>query len=105
MASGGKLSGVNAYFQLTRGLVDENLNYIGYRDNWEVVHTLERWGIKMTWDDGTYHLEGDNLRFHGGQLKRGIARALTKSSVMRSGTDDGDRSSDQRRRDRRAPLR
>ena len=35
----------------------------------------------MVWDDGKYNLEGDNLRFHGGQLKKGIDRALKKSAV------------------------
>ena len=81
MASGGKLIGSECILPINKGLVDENLNYIGYRDNWEVVHTLEKWGIKMVWDDGKYNLEGDNLRFHGGQLKRGIDRALKKSAV------------------------
>ena len=52
MASGGKLIGSECILPINKGLVDENLNYIGYRDNWDVVHTLERWGIKMTWDDG-----------------------------------------------------
>jgi succinate dehydrogenase/fumarate reductase flavoprotein subunit len=81
MASGGKLIGSECILPMNKGLVDENLNYIGYRDNWEVVHTLEKWGVNMRWDDGKYYLEGDNLRFHGGQLKKGIDRALKKSAV------------------------
>lgn len=81
LASKGQLIGSECILPINKGLVDENLNYIGYRDNWEIVHTLERWGIKMMWEDGTYHLERDNLRFHGAHIKRGLARALNKSAV------------------------
>ena len=42
MASGGKSIGSEYILPINEGLVEENLNYIGYRDNWDVVHTLER---------------------------------------------------------------
>ena len=47
------------------------------------MNALERWGVKMRWDDDKYYYQKgmDNLHFHGGLLKKGIARALQNSSV------------------------
>ena len=79
---GRKFIGAFNILPINKGLVNKNLTYIGYQDNWEAVHALEKWGFKMKWDDDQYRFSApDNLRFHGRNLKRGIARALKKSPV------------------------
>jgi succinate dehydrogenase/fumarate reductase flavoprotein subunit len=79
---GMKYIGTRNLSPMNKGLVDENLIYLGYKDNWDVVHTLEKWGLNMKWDDGQYRSpRTDNLRFHGRDIKKVIARALKKSPV------------------------
>lgn len=79
---GRKFLGTWGMLPINRGLVDENVVYIGYRDNWETVHALEKWGFKMKWDDDRYNFNmPDNLRFHGRDLKKGLAKALRDSPV------------------------
>lgn len=81
-AGGRKFIGTFNLLPINKGLVNENFTYTGYKDNWEAVHALEKWGFKMKWDDDQYMFSApDNLRFHGRNLKRGIARALRNSPV------------------------
>lgn len=77
-------TGTISIVPITRRLIDENLVYIGYRDNWEVVHALERWGINMKWDDGQYKIGPripDAISIHARNIKRDIARILKDSPV------------------------
>lgn len=79
---GRKFIGTADLMPTTKGLVNENLVYLGYKDNWEVVHTLEQWGLNMKWDDGQYYfVSHDNLHYHGRDIKKIVARALKKSPV------------------------
>jgi len=71
---------------ITAGLVDENLIYLGYKYNWDVVRTFEKWGLDMKWDDGQYNFSPyadspDDLRYHGLHIKKVIADMLKKSAV------------------------
>jgi len=86
ITSGRKFLGTASYMSIMKGLIDENLIYIGYRDSWEVVNALEKWGINMKWDDGQYFFSPDpsmpdNIFFHGRNIKRGLADQLKSSSV------------------------
>ena len=77
-----KFIGTLGLLPIAKGLVNENLVYIGYRDNWETVRALEKWGLNMKWDNGQYRfLSVDNLRYHGRDIKKIIARKLKNSSV------------------------
>ena len=84
---GGKFIAIRDITPVTRGLIDENLVYFGYKDNWEVVRAFEKWGLNMKWDDGQYNFSPyygifpDNLRYHGRDIKRVIAEALKRSPV------------------------
>lgn len=79
---GRKFIGTADLMPITKGLVNENLVYLGYKDNWEVAHTLEKWGLNMKWDDGQYYFTShDNLHYHGLDIKKIVARALKKSPV------------------------
>ena len=80
------LLGTVGYLPNMKGLIDENLIYVGYKDNWEAVRALERWGQTMKWDDEGYyfvvtHLMNDTMYFHGKDLKKVLASQLKKSPV------------------------
>jgi succinate dehydrogenase/fumarate reductase flavoprotein subunit len=82
--SGKTFQGALCYQPIMNGLIDENLVYIGFKDNWEIVHALESWGINMKWDDGKYFFapgKPDTIFFHGRELKKGIAKKLKKTPI------------------------
>lgn len=77
-----KYMGTMGLAPMNKGLVDENLIYIAYKDNWETIHALEKWGQSMKYRNNEYIFTGgDNLTFAGQYLKLHIARALQNSSV------------------------
>lgn len=85
-AIGRSFIGTLGYLPIMKGIINENLIYLGYRDNWEIIHSLERWGVKMKWDNGDYAFYSgpgrlDNIRFHGRNLKKDLSRALKRSAV------------------------
>ena len=57
-AIGRKYMGTIGYLPIAKGLINENLIYVGYRDNWDAVHALERWGFSMKWEHDQYHFHG-----------------------------------------------
>ncbi|MFH1626318.1 MAG: FAD-binding protein [Pseudomonadota bacterium] len=75
--------------RLFRGIVDENILYAGYRDCWDLVKDLERWGIDFHWKGEEYNLQfysrtgaRTNLRFRGGaDLKKNLALKVLSSPV------------------------
>ncbi len=78
--------------RLFKGIVDENIAYMGFKECWETVKDLERWGIDLHWEGEEYRLLLDSktkarttLRFKGGaEFKRRLALKVVHSPVILS---------------------
>ncbi len=75
--------------RLFKGIVDENITYMGFKECWETVKDLGRWGIDLHWEGEEYRFLLDSktkarttLRFKGGaEFKRKLALKVIRSPV------------------------
>ncbi len=76
--------------RLFKGIVDENIAYRGFKECWDTVKDLERWGIDLHWEGEEYRLLLDSktqarttLRFKGGaEFKRKLALKVIHSPAV-----------------------